>query len=347
MSIYVLGWCLAILSLGINKFGRAPGAFSAYVAILFFTCVAAFRGDVGTDTANYEMWVREVRYIDFMDLGLEVGFSGLIYFLSILFDSDRVAIRVLSVLFGIFLVWIFSRSDIRTRYYLLAFYVPVFFYSYSMNAMRIGVASLLILFSFQSLLREDLYKFFIFGVGAILFHSTAVFPFAYLLMASNIFGSKQRFFAPVVISVLLVFFWIYSSSIVEDKAAAYAGYEAPDELSGLSQIGVLFVLFVGVWFARVPLLDRIKQIGVGFFFAIVFWSIARVSYAGLRFLDLLLLAFPLGVLISFKASTKNSLISFRVSLVLAGIVSAIAQARGYILSAGIGNTPFLPYVTLF
>ena len=59
--------------------------------------------------------------------------------------NDVVVVRAVAVV-AILLLWIYVyRSDEDEQYFLLAVFMPAFSYSYTMNVLRIGLASILLL----------------------------------------------------------------------------------------------------------------------------------------------------------------------------------------------------------
>src|SRR3546814_17584179 len=116
--------------------------------------IAVFRGAVGTDTVAYELISAAVRDGGIEASSIERAFSALLAGLQFFSANDAVVIRLIAVLDVALLMLYIARSTENERYFLLAVFLPAFFYSYTMNALRIGLASFLFMLFCQSFARR-------------------------------------------------------------------------------------------------------------------------------------------------------------------------------------------------
>lgn len=79
----------------------------------------------------------------------------------------------------------------------------------------------------------------------------------------------------------------------------------------------------------------------------VFWGITRVSYAGLRMLDLLVFVLAVAIMRAYGRTAQPVDRSVRVSWLLAGMVGAAGVYRNMLQESFWSNSPWLPYHTVF
>lgn len=343
--IYLFGWFSIYFALVMGRVNRGAGDFFSYVSILLLTGIAFSRGAVGTDTANYETLVGDARVFDIFSIGMEPGFLGVVRSLGYFIDSDPLVVRFLALIYGLGILLFFKFSDKSERFLILAFILPTFFFSYSMNALRIGMASIFLAFSAHYLLRGFLARFYFFSLCAVFFHYSTVFSILFLMVFSVEGSGWKRYLHYLLLLALLGLILYAGGSVMDEKSATYSDYQAPDALSGLSQVLILSMLFVGILFSRLTLKVKMKLLLAGVFFTTIFWAVARQSYAGLRFLDLLVFVYPLSFIVAISKQRLKFSYFEKACFVVAGLLSIIAQYRGFIAFEGIGATPFLPYVT--
>lgn len=344
--IYACGLLLVYYSLLVEFLTKYRGVFFVVISILFLGTISMFRGDVGTDTKSYESMVSLYRFGGNFE-GWEPIFSGLIAGLQTFISSDRVVIRSFSLLFVLGLLWFLVKADRNEVHFISFFYLPAFFYSYSMNGLRVGMASICLLLMVQCARRGVHAKSVFWAVSSAGFHYSSMFSGFYLLLTIL----RWRIANLLVFSLFVVFsFFVaiyYNGGYFSNKAALYLDSESPASFSGLSKIASIVVLLVGVLLSDLPSQERIKIIVMGFLFSAVFYVMSFYSYAGLRFLDLLALALPLSVLSLYGRYGLLFSWSIKAGLLISGFLSAVAAYRGYILNYGVGDAPFLPYTFIW
>ena len=339
---YLLGWAVLYVGWAMQKIANYQGRAFLLFAICFFMMMAFLRGAVGTDTANYEIMLG-----DFVDGytwdGREPGFVGLGWFLTMLASNAELAVRLISVVFFGMLAIFVLRSDFNERTMLMAYIMPAFAYQYSMNALRIGVASVILLMGVQLLRRRGAMPALLVGLISLLFHYSAVFTLLYVVMsqirwkkASSllILLSLLVFLAPVVLIADIYFL---------NKFSIYQMSDSPNILSGIGKIAPIFLIIFGVAYDVLPRPEKMKLISMSLGVTVFGWVLTQYSYAGLRLLDLISLALPIALLASYSRLKMVFGRFLNVCIILAGLISAAAVYRGFLLEQGEGETPFLPY----
>ncbi len=340
--IYIVGWLSIYCALAVGWLTGYRGRMFAVLSILFLGVIAICRGNVGTDTANYEGMVDVAQHIENWG-GVELGFSALGWLLVNVFDSEVIAVRMIAVIFVLGLLCYIQRANRDEIFFLLTYFIPTFFYQYSMNALRIGLASLVLLFSAQAWGRRHELKGMSIGVGAMAFHYSALVSLLFMITATkNWLSCRYVLLAFGFLVIGGVGFYVNADYMLA-KIALYDAHKSPHVLSGLRIIVVCSVIAFGVALSKLPRQYKLRLILFAIFTGLLFWGFAQISYAGLRLLDLLWLAFPLSVLIVHGQLGIALNWKMKASFSIGGVVAAVATFLGFLGSQGIGATPFLPY----
>lgn len=337
--IYLAGWGVVYFTLLINALsgyrGRALGLFT----ILIFAGIAIFRGSTGTDTANYELMLSKFSLDTIWDT-VEPGFAFVGLFLTEMLGSAEAGVRAVSGLFFVLVTCYYFRTDKNEAFVLLAYLAPAFFYIYSMNGLRIGIASILLLLAVQSLRRGCALKSGVTALVSVLCHYTIVFSIAYIAI-NHLKNIKWKYLLFLGVTPLVVFYVAQEHILL--KINLYLDFESPNPLSGLSKVLVVIFLLSGVMFSSLPSSMRNRIVFFALLFTGVAFAVAVYSYAGLRILDLI--SFALAIVILEAHFKVKQLLNWKTkfSFILAGFISAAAVYRGFLLEAGRGESPFLPY----
>ncbi|GLV47212.1 hypothetical protein TJA_03860 [Thermus sp. LT1-2-5] len=137
----------------------------------------------------------------------------------------------------------------------------------------------------------------------------------------------------------------------EAKLSLYSDYETPFSFSGLSRFALVIFLWIAFAMSSVPLAQKVRM----FFWvvgpSVVFQVLAMVSYAGLRFLELMTFVAPLVLLREYERWKLAPDRVFIRALIVAGVLGAVAVYRNFLVDYDgqlTGTlTPFLPYRTIF
>ena len=344
--IYLIAWSTILGALILSRWQGPLSKAAVISAGGVVTCVAVLRGGVGTDTESYEYWAGAVRTGAGL-AGAEPGFGALLNALTWIFESDQTVIRAVSLIYALLILVAYRNSEKDERFLLLAFVVPAYFFLHSMNVLRLGLASAILILAAQNLRHQRVARFWLLGVLAMAFHYTSVAPLIFLwLMTSGGHGLKGRAIA-IVATALAGAFLFFSQDWLGDKSQAYGDLQAPDELSGLSQLVILAFLLSAVAVSRLGFLTKSRLILASGLLATGGWMAARQSYAGLRALDLIVFVVPLSFIVASGIEGLRLNDKAKLLLIIAGIASVGAQFRGFVLNEGSGATPFLPYYSLF
>ena len=343
--VYLLGWGCLFSFTFIQCLSRYRGTFFVFTILIFFTVTAFVRGSVGTDTVNYELMLRDF-FAGYTWDGREPGFVALGWLLVAATPSVEVAVRTIALVFFGLLAFFVLRSDRNERFLLMAYIFPAFAYQYSMNALRIGIASAILLIAVQMLRRMGKLPAFLAGSTAVLFHYSAALSLIFIILSQRpLFRASNIALAPLALVSAFGSF-AFVDSYMMDKLSNYNEMQAPGELSGLSKIAPIALVLLGLIFSTLPRTLKIRLFLLGTASVLVGWVLAQYSYAGLRVLDLLSFALPISILASYSRESLAFDRSMMVGVLAAGVISAAGLWRGFSLAEGEGDSPFLPYVIL-
>ncbi len=341
-------WCLLLTWLT----GWQSRVF-AVLAVLGMGGIAVLRGDVGTDTATYESIVSNIRHMSWygytwyeVKFGMEPGFVTLAGVLTMVTESDQIAVRLLALIFTGALLLFVQRADRDELFLLMAFILPAFFYMYTMNGLRIGIASLFLLFSVQIIRRQKELESTVTAFLSLLFH------YSTLIANFILWAARRRWLnlSSLLFWVLMVTCIIAAILMIREyflhKMELFSDLESPSSISGLPNVLVMAVLLIALNFSNLPLRERLKLMIIGGVMALAFFGLARYSRAGLRLLNVLAFVFPLAILSAYGQNRLPMDNAVRGGVFAGGLLSATAFYLRILFDPGGGLTPWLPYEML-
>lgn len=340
--IYLVGWFLLAIALVMTSLSGCRTSFFIYCSLFFILIISFFRGLVGTDTYAYEI-IMERLSDGFSLAGMEPGFVFVSWLLLQVTNSAPLTVRLIGCLVFCALFFYLHRSDKNEKFLLASYILPAFIYQYSMNGLRVGFASMLLLLATQQFRRIKTISGYTLAATSLTFHYSALVSLI-LIWASKVNWVKASNILIVPIAMLLVLVFFYAN---EDyffhKFVSYQDFDSPNSFSGVGKMLALLVIFFGVLVSNLPTADKAKLLFLGVGSMLVFWLISMFSYAGLRFLDLLSFSFPLCVLTAFSNRGLELGKLAKLSFFIAGLIAAGMSYRNFLYEEGIGPSPFLPY----
>ncbi|MFO2464111.1 EpsG family protein [Pseudomonas sp. 15FMM2] len=340
--IYITGWIILLVTLFLTSLSGYRTRLFAAIAMLFFLFLSVFRGSVGTDTNTYEFLVGQLMQ-GLSWTGMEPGFVFLSWSLVTLTGSASVAVRLVSAaIFLVMFIYLF-RSDKNEKFLLLSYMLPAFVYQYTMNGLRIGIAAMLLLLAVQKIRRLNNASGVVLALSALIFHYSSLVSLVFIWASQARWVKASNILVVPVASALVLVIFSINSDYFFAKLLSYQVSESPSPFSGLGKVVVLLVLVLGVMLSRLPNIEKLKLAFLGGGFTVVFWGISSISYAGLRFLDLISFAFPLAILLTYNRCRLDFDRAIKVVFLLAGLLAAVSSYRNFTSEAGQGPSPFMPY----
>jgi len=341
--IYLLGWLFLYIAVIISiRFESRDKRVFTTVALLFIASVAVLRGEVGTDTAGYESMLLGLSETAKWS-GLEPGFVVLGSTLTTVFGSSVIGVRAVSAVFFLLIFFFLIRSNEDEHYLLITYIAPAFIYSYSMNALRLGIASAILLLATQEARKHGFKSAFTVACFAMLFHYSIFLSIFFLILSQLKLDNLTNILPILVLVILMAAIFYFNIDYFQMKALSYQKKMPPSSLSGLSKVLVIFVFLTTVSTSKLPMVEKTRLVALGAGFTLCFWYLSRISYAGLRLLDLVSFAFPLAILCTYQRIGIKFDYAMKFGLGLAGLVAAAAVYRNFLLEAGLGKSPFIPY----
>lgn len=350
--VYLLGWLLNYYAFLLWKI-RLRYRLIFLIPISFIGTVIFIRYS-GTDTYPiYEVAFRALidNETDTIIEGWEPGFVLLAKVLLALTGSEIWAVRGIGVFFILCLMIFVVRADKTELKYLALYFVPIFVYQYGMNAIRSGLALTVLLLGWQALRRRKWVSFILLSLMAFTFHYSVALIIALLVITEIELRNKRAIYG-VGIFVLLIGFAIgFRYGYFEAKLDLYRAYESPSSISGVSRSGLIALLGAFFLFSPLPVKRKMWIFGWLMVLTLFFQVLSFYSYAGLRFVDLILFISPLALIREFDRNGREPARVFWVGLGVVGLFGAATVYRNF-LSDFDGQmtgtlTPFLPYRTVF
>jgi hypothetical protein len=313
---------------------------AGFIAIIAFALVAGLRGMIGTDTAAYTHLVRVT--MSGAQLFIEPGFLLFVDVASLFTDNPSVIINLHSVLFYAVIAAFTIKATRAELIYLFAYFAPMYFLMYSMNGIRIGLASAFFLLFFQAWMRRNLIGAVICSIVAFSFHFTILLAYVFFFL-----GCSRRNTLRSLVTQLIVFSAVVAAAtMLQDyffgKINQYSDFGTFSELAGVSVIVKVFVFLAFVGQAPISSRRRYRSTVISVFAVLFALGVAQYSYAGLRFLDIFCWAIPLVFMGSVDHNTSMGR-RFSTGLAISGLFGAAAVLRNIWSSTGLGTSPFIPY----
>ena len=324
------------------QYFNISGKIWAVVVLCYCAFIAFFRGDVGTDTSAYISIFNNLMN-DVEAPYAEVGFNILAECILFIVQDSEVSVKLISIIFYFLLFFYVVRSNRDERFLLLSFLLPVFSYSYSMNVLRVGIASAISLLVFQSIMKNGYVGKFKYFLGAISFQYTAaVMPLFFYIFSKNV-NVKISWKYVFLVGSFIFGFLYYARDYLIEKILVYWDFESPGMYSGVSNVIVIFLIMVFFSFGKLPFREKRRLWFFVGMFLIGAWFLARLSYAGLRILDMLTFVVPVSVLFIYQKNYLPFDRCVKIGVYIAGALFSINVYMGYIGDQGNGDSPFLPY----
>lgn len=345
---YLIGLLILYFGVAVSAVTPYRGKLFHLISLLALGSIAIFRGNVGTDTLAYEHIVSAIRLSE-LGHSIEPGFFILSKAIARPLISDQLAVRILAVIFTLLLAIFLAKEGKNGTYFLATLLLPAFFYTYSMNVLRIGLASALILAMTQLALRAKKKSALSVGLLSISMHYSSLTAITIILITNinhhRIFRTKKT----ILLSCSVLFIAIaayFAQDHISSKLDLYSSTESPTAFSGASKLIFIATILIGVFFSNLEKKARLRIFFVGSLLSAFSMTLATHSYAGLRLLDLLSFSLPLSIYISHQNQNLRFSSTIKVSFFLAGLLGAFFNYRNFLSEEGIGPSPFLPYHTL-
>lgn len=310
--------------------------------------VPVLRGLVGTDTASYISSITSILDGSNIEDVFEPGFYLLIAVFSKLSSNPDLIVATISGLASL-LLFTASKKWGGSAAFFSSLIVPIYFFDFTMNALRVGLAFPLMVFS--AYFWEEDKKFrsilFLLAGAALQLTSIAILPLLlirYFLKTSF----TKKMIAASIFSVLIALFIPYVTERAASKFELYSEYASP---TSLSDIVPLLLALIFLIISHLPKKNGeyssdeiVKTNTILTLLQIAFYIVTTFSYAGIRFQMLTLFVQMLfwqryWLHMRFPTSLKITILS---SLFL---LTSLWRLRGYHIESIYPTTlsPFLPY----
>jgi len=347
--IYLIIWVAGYLMLGLAVRWPKCGKTCCVLAVLMMGALAGLRGNVGTDTAAYQVLSSLIREHGIWAVGVEPGFAALFLLFQSMGLTDVFVVRALAAVDVLLLFFYVRRSSDDERYFLLAVFLPAFFYSYAMNEMRIGLVSIVYLLIYQLIGRCGKIRWWnsVPVVATLALHYTAIFYPIFTCAVLKSWSRRLVFLIGLVLAGGVVFVMLLTPGHVMEKFRLYSAYPAPSRLSGLSSVVQAAIMMFAVYHSSLSCQIKKRFIVVSTGLVIFSLGVVQVTYAGLRMLDLVVYAGVITVLFLHNAASVRLNRKVKLCMLCFGLFSVAFVFRNFLNESADSYSPFLPYHTFF
>lgn len=338
--IYLALWTILYIIYFMNYFSKYKGIFFYIQVIILFSIVIIIRGDVGTDTMNYQYLAKT---LDNVFEQMEIGYSFLIMLIKFFISDEVIIIRIVGFLFSILFIYIYLTGSTNERFIIFYFLLPAYFLPYGMNVIRIGFASLLFYLAVRSFFDKNFFKMLIIIIISILFHYSILIAYLFFIL---IYFKIVTFRNILILILISAIFYVASFSYLSNKVILYSSYDSPMLFSGISSVIVIFLLILSIYVSNINKTFKKRVILITLLLTILFYFIKFYSYAGLRLLEVLKYSLPVIYVFILQEDKKNLNLKSTIFIVLAGFVSVCFMYKDFLETEG-NESGFLPYTTFF
>jgi hypothetical protein len=309
---------------------------------LFLIILPGLRSyNVGTDTGNYvgiyEQFYSSNTGLEFIfNYSLEIGFTLLMFFASGISDSPTALLFICSIVFCLTIMFSFKRLNRAGANSLLLVisFLGLGSYFFIFNGARQGIAASFVWLGFSFLLTNNIKKYLVCCIAAMLFHSTAVVALAFIIFRTRFTFLRATLAAGAVVigfgmlATLLPF--LFSDSF----EARYAVYITRSAQGGT----FVFLFYLINALSILSLLFKYSSRFAPYTLNILNWGLVVLSSIALS-----VFAYSLDV------NFYRLLIYLDVFIIFgwAIILPAITSFRGRLLVYILFGTVFLIYMTLY
>lgn len=345
MFFYIAGWLCNYLVLAASVVRKVHLRFLTGVLVLTLGLLIALRANVGPDTAPvYESMAAHLlrsQPVPHIAPGFLITLHGLVWLTS----SPVLAVRGIALLFTALLTVFVVVADVDELFFLVAFFIPVFYFQYGVNVLRIGIATGWLLLGMQQFRRRRKIAANILYLTAFSFHFSVFVVIAYSWFLSARLKNQKALLQGSIGFLAAALFFVVESRYLVEKYHLYigSGYTAPDFLSGASQLVVCGIILLGLPAYPLPRWVKQRCLWVTTISAVTFFIVARFSYAGLRLGNLVTFALPYTLLLLLPAYRSWLNKAAKVTLGAAGLAGAVFMLRNMLLEPTGMASPFLPY----
>jgi hypothetical protein len=340
--IYLVGWFSVYVALFFERVGGFKYLLPSFLICIPILFIAFFRGDVGIDTTTYDHMTFKIINGDVNGV-FEPGFELYVKIMAFLGIDGLLIVRFVAAIIFISLFFIAKKGGHNTSYYILSFFIPIFYFDFSMNAMRLGVAVCLFFISVLYYKDSKIFASLIFALFSVSFHSSAILIFSIFILYNLRFSVKHlTLFFVFLISSGFVFFLGQQYFIY--KLEAYNEFQSPSSLSGLRHFVYISILNLALYFSNLGSKNKIKFFILTTFLFFSFFLVSRYSYAGLRLLEILTLVYSFVIVYEIDKNNLSISSISKVFYLVGGLFGVIVIYKGYLYNYATSSS-FLPYST--
>jgi uncharacterized membrane-anchored protein YitT (DUF2179 family) len=312
---------------------------SHYVFALPLILLAGLRGEVGTDTAGYVQDAQSLIWWGSQAFsGFEYGYVLLVRFFALVSDDPRVVVALISLLAAV-LFFVMLHMWEGGRCILSLVLIPVCYFDFTMNGLRMGIAFPLAVIATLQLEKKRFILFYLLAAAAISIQMTAALLLLMLFLARwgvKLSAKTVAYGLLIGATVLCPAYYLLGNQIGY-KLLSYSIMYSPTSFSGAGPLAMSFcACLLGIWISQ----KSHRYLGVTFaVIQLAFFGLSSFSYAGLRFQEMALFAQLLALSHWIVRPLRKRQLA---AIALLCCVACGWTARNFIMTSGEVSS-FIPY----
>jgi len=261
-----------------------------YVFALPLIFLATLRGEVGPDTAGYIQNAQAIVWWGAQAFsGFEYGYVLLVRLSAIITSDPRVVVALISLLAAVLFFMMLHLWE-QGRWNLSLVLIPISYFDFTMNGLRMGIAFPLAAISIQQLGKKRFALFYVLAIAAISVQMTAALLLLMLFLAR--WGVRLSWrgcaYGIVIATTLLYPAYYFLGDKIAYKMLSYSVMSSPTSLSGSGPLLLsLYAALLAAWISN----HSHRYLGFAFLLIqLACFKISSFSYAGLRLQEMALFA---------------------------------------------------------
>ena len=343
---YIISWIGNYILFSAGKISRQRHLF-ALISICALGALVVLRGRVGVDTSGiYEsmaMW-------SVFGLKTEPLFALLLYIMSALFPTPLLAITMgIGSIYVLLLLVYVARADLKELYVFNVFFVPVLFWKMGINELRYGIALAFVLLAMQSFKRQQKLACILLITSAVITHySSFLFLMFWVILAIPINPKLYlKFGLPILSAAVIVL--LMDQDYLYTKYVFYSGninHNIRSYYTGIGPAMILTLQNVGVCLGNLDRSDKVRIVAVSVLMISSSYFIMLSTDAGLRFLEMSVIATTYAALYVHQNQEKEMGFWFCGAVGLSGLIGMTATYHNMLIEKNVLfnlQSPSIPY----
>jgi EpsG family len=289
------------------------------------------------DTPFYAQSVDLLRISNSLLFIFEPIFEYLLLLLASHIDNSFTVLNIISAFTTALLFLSNRKSEINSRILALGI-VPYFYLDMTMNGLRYGLAFAIVMVASTFIVKGRIKTFIALSLVAGLVQITALLLSGLLYFLINL--QWKRLIALFLASTAIL---ILGGDYIFSKVVANRELVTQSITAGIAPLLISSILLGGCYMTGTLRQSLRVQITILSLLTLLTYLLTQITYAGLRFQQLVLFLIYLYLICAIDSMRKQISKTFLITLIVCAILSSAFRLKNFHSEANIGDAPFAPY----